>query len=112
MRSRLFALTMWRICDKIGVEIVCGVETMPKKEVLLRKLCQKPYPRDFSIRELNALMGKCDCKKMQGGRGSGVRFKHLLTGKDLAFDLPHPGHELHRYHIMAVMDFLHEIGEL
>ena len=45
---------------------------MSKKEELIDKLCQKPAPSNFSVRELDQLMAKCDCKKRDGGRGSSI----------------------------------------
>lgn len=40
---------------------------MPKKEDLIDKLCRKPLPKNFTTKELDSLMGKCDCEKRQGG---------------------------------------------
>lgn len=62
---------------------------MPKKEVLIKKLCKKPSPRDFTIRELDALMGKCNCTKFSGGRGSGIGYVHEEINRILQFDGPH-----------------------
>ena len=49
---------------------------MSKKEELIDKLCQKPAPSNFSVRELDQLMAKCDCKKRDGGRGSSIAYYH------------------------------------
>ena len=84
---------------------------MSKKETLLRKLFQKSIPRDFTIKELDALMSKCGCEKYSGGRGSGVRYVHIETKRMLTFDLPHPGNELKPYHIKNVRSFLQDVGE-
>lgn len=85
---------------------------MPKKEVLIEKLCRKPSPKNFTKRELDTLMGKCDCEKFQGGRGSGIGFCHTKTQRILQFDEPHPGNELYGYQVRMVIKFLKEIGEI
>ena len=85
---------------------------MPKKKVLLEKLCRKPCPKNFTTRELDILMGKCDCEKFSGGRGSGIGFVHNGTKRVLQFDQPHPGKELYRYQIDKTIQFLKDIGEL
>ena len=51
---------------------------MSKKDDLLKKLCRKPSPKNFTTRELDALMRLCDCEKFSGGRGSGIGFVHNL----------------------------------
>lgn len=40
---------------------------MPKKDDLLEKLMRKAIPRNFTIKELDTLMGQCGCKKAPGG---------------------------------------------
>ena len=57
-------------------------------------------------------MGKCDCKKFQGGRGSGIGFVHSETKRILQFDEPHPGNELYDYQIKKTIQFLKDIGEI
>lgn len=85
---------------------------MPKKKDLLEKLCRKPAPKNFTIRELDLLMGKCGCEKFSGGRGSGIGFVHSATKRVLQFDQPHPGKELYKYQIDKTIQFLKDIGEL
>lgn len=85
---------------------------MPKKSDLLAKLCRKPLPKNFTKRELDALMGKCGCEKFSGGRGSGMGFVHLETKRILQFDEPHPGNELYAYQIKKTIQFLKNIGEI
>ena len=85
---------------------------MPKKKDLLEKLCRKPYPKNFTIRELDLLMGKCNCEKFSGGRGSGIGFVHNETKRVLQFGQPHPGKELYRYQIDKTIQFLKDIDEL
>lgn len=84
---------------------------MPKKKDLIRKLFRIPWPKDFTVRDLDALMSKCNCKKFQGGRGSGIGYRHELTGRKLQFDGPHPGNELYRDQIKRVKNYILEIGE-
>ena len=85
---------------------------MPDKAALIAKLTAKPPPRNFTIRDLNARMSKCNCEKYQGGRGSGIGFRHLPTGRALQFDTPHPGKELYSYQIKAAIQFLSDVDEL
>ena len=85
---------------------------MPKKKDLLEKLCRKPIPKNFTTRELVMLMGKCNCTKFSGGRGSGIGFVHDETKRILQFDQPHPGNELYRYQIEKTIQFLKDIGEI
>ena len=85
---------------------------MPKKSDLLEKLCRKPVPKNFTIKELDLLMGKCGCEKFSGGRGSGIGYVHSKTKRILQFDQPHPGNELYGYQIKKTKQFLKDIGEL
>lgn len=56
---------------------------MPDKQSLIRKLTAKPIPRNFTTRDLDALI-----------------------------DAPHPGKELYIYQVKAVIQFLRTIGEI
>ena len=85
---------------------------MPDKQSLIRKLTAKPIPRNFTTRDLDALMGKCNCQKYAGGRGSGIGYRHEATNRALQFDAPHPGKELYIYQVKAVIQFLRTIGEI
>lgn len=85
---------------------------MPKKEKLLNKLLNKPAPNDFTTRELDTLMNKCNCEKYQGGRGSGIAYIHVNTKRVLQFNQPHPGNELYRYQIKKVIEFLKDVDEI
>ena len=84
---------------------------MPKKKDLIEKLFRKPYPKNFTTRELDILMNKCNCSKFQGGRGSGIGYVHNLTQRSIQFDGPHPGNELYKYQIQKVRQFIEEIDE-
>lgn len=85
---------------------------MSKKEDLIAKLFRKPSPKNFTIRELDILMQKCNCEKFQGGRGSGIGYCHKGEGRILQFDGPHPGNDLYIYQIKKVKDFLIFVGEV
>lgn len=85
---------------------------MVKKENLIKKINTKPYPKNFTVNDLNSLMGKCNCTSFSGGRGSSVGFYHKSSGRILQFDKPHPGKELYKYQIVKTLDFLRDIGEL
>ena len=84
---------------------------MPSKEDLLDKLYRKPYPKNFTTRELDSLMSKCNCIKVQGGRGSGIGYVHKDSKRVVQFDGPHPGKELYRYQIEKIKKFIDDIGE-
>lgn len=85
---------------------------MPSKKDLIRKLTAKPMPHNFTTRDLDALMSKCNCDKFQGGRGSGIGYIHLPTMRSIQFDSPHPGKNLYHYQIKKVIAFLMNIGEI
>jgi len=85
---------------------------VPKKEALIEKLMRKQIPKNFTTKELDALMGKCGCEKYPGGRGSSISYYHKETGRILIFDSPHPGNELYTYQVRKVREFLKEIGEI
>ncbi len=81
---------------------------MPKKKVLLEKLYRKPYPKNFTTKDLDTLMGKCNSTKFQGGRGSGIGYVHNDSKRVLQFDGPHPGNELYKYQIEKIKEFIEE----
>ena len=85
---------------------------MPKKSKVLEKLLSRPAPSDYTVRELDALMKQCGCKRFEGGRGSGIGYYHIETRRILQFDGPHPGSELYRYQVKMVVTFLKEVGEI
>ncbi len=85
---------------------------MPKKNDLIEKISRKPIPKNFTKRELDLLMNKCNCTKFSGGRGSGIGFVHNETKRILQFDEPHPGNELYGYQIKKTIQFLKDIGEI
>ena len=85
---------------------------MPTKEILLEKICRKPAPVNFTVRELDALMKKCGCEKFQGGRDSGIGYFHTASKRILQFDGPYPRKELYRYQIKKVLAFLKDIEEI
>jgi len=91
--------------------ILRGID-MPKKETLMRKLTQKPAPKNFTTSELDALMSQCGCLKYSGGRGSAIGYFHEKSKRKLIFDGPHPGNELYRYQVKKVLEFLSDIGEI
>ena len=84
---------------------------MPKKKDLIDKLYRKTYPKNFTVRELDVLMRKCNCTKFQGGRGSGSGYVHNPTKRIIQFDGPHPGNELYIYQVKKIRKFIDDIGE-
>ena len=85
---------------------------MPTKDALISKLTAKPLPRSFTVKDLDALMSKCNCEKYQGGRGSGIGYRYIPTGRAIQFDTPHSGKELYLYQVKAVIAFLRDVGEI
>lgn len=85
---------------------------MSKKQELIKKLCRRPHPKNFTIRDLDSLMAGCNCTKHTGGRGSGVIYVHEETKRVLLFDVHHPGKELFKYQIEKTIKFLKDIGEI
>lgn len=81
------------------------------REDLIKKLFSTPKPKNFTKKELDQLMKKCNCEKYNGGRGSGLKYFHTPTKRVLAFDGPHPGNELYYYQIYKVRAFLIEVEE-
>ena len=69
-------------------------------------------PKNFTKRELDLLLGKCNCTKFSGGRGSGIGFVHNDTKRILQFDEQHLGNELYGYQIKKTIQYLKEIGEI
>ena len=84
---------------------------MTKKTELMNKLYRSPSPKNFTIRELDQLMSKCNCTKFQGGRGSGIGYVHSTSQRILQFDGPHPGKELYNYQIKKIKEFIQQIDE-
>jgi len=87
------------------------VYQMSKKETLIARLRNRP--RDFTVEELDSLMGKCGCIKSNKGHTSGSRmvYIHSGTGKKLRMHSPHPQKVLKLYMIDDALRFLDEIGE-
>ena len=85
---------------------------MPTKKALVSKLTAKPMPRNFTVKDLDALMAKCNCEKYQGGRGSGIGYRHIPTGRAIQFNAPHPGKKLYLYQVKAVIAFLNDLKEI
>jgi len=109
--SPLTIIHYWVIMQ-LEISCILGGIDVPKKETLIRKLTQKPSPRNFTINELDTLMSQCGCLKYSGGRGSSIAYFHEKSKRKLTFDGPHPGKELYRYQIKKVLDFLADIGEI
>ncbi len=85
---------------------------MSQKDNLIQRLRSKP--KDFTVAELDSLMGKCGCVKNCRGKtsGSAIAYIHDETQRVLKFHTPHPKKELKMYMIDRVIDFLEEVGEI
>ena len=84
---------------------------MPDKTDLLNKLYSEKFPKNFTVRDLDNLMSKCDCTRFNGGRGSSIGYYHHATKRILQFDGPHPQKDLYSYQIQTVNAVLSAIGE-
>lgn len=82
-----------------------------KKQTLLDKLYAPGIPKNFTVRELDSLMKKCNCEALEGGRGSSIKFYHIPTKRILQFDSPHPENTLYTYQIKKTREFLIAVGE-
>ena len=56
-----------------------GALLMSQKDSLVERLLSKP--KDFTIDELESLMGKCCCKKFNRGRTSGSAIAYIHEAK-------------------------------
>lgn len=85
---------------------------MSQKDSLIARLQSKP--KDFTIDELDSLMNRCGCRKINRGKtsGSAIAYVHDKTGRKIKLHSPHPQKELKLYMISLVIDFLSEIGEI
>lgn len=85
---------------------------MSQKDVLIERL--RSRPRNFTIDELDSLMRKCGCKKVNRGKtsGSAIAYIHEKTGRKLLFHSPHPQKELKMYMIDKTIEFLIELNEI
>lgn len=85
---------------------------MSQKDDLVTRL--KSYPVDFTIRELDSLMNKCNCVKGNRGKSSGSAIEYIHSPSKRAFTChsPHPQKELKRYVLKNVILFLQELGEI
>lgn len=115
--NKSFASTLTTVSEKcynnLRLRNSCkgGGALLDKKEKLLTKLFSNGIPRNFTVRELETLMGKCNCKIFSGGRGSSIGFFHEPTGRTLQFDSPHPEKNLYPYQIKKVKKFLKDVCE-
>lgn len=69
-------------------------------------------PKDFSVDELETLMGHCDCEKSTRGKASGsaIAYIHKPTQKALYMHTPHPTKIFKQYQIKEIISFLESIG--
>lgn len=100
------------MCNYIIVTHSKGKIEVGRKEKLIQKLFNKPFPKNFTKQDLDSLLSKCNCKKYSGGRGSSIAYYHVGTSRILQFDEPHPGNELKIYQVKATRKFLEDIGEV
>ena len=85
---------------------------MSQKDTLINRL--KSRPKDFTIEELDSLMRKCGCTRVNRGKtsGSAIAYIHDKTGGKIKIHSPHPKKELKRYQIDLAIEFLESAGEI
>lgn len=85
---------------------------MSQKDDLISRL--KSYPKDFEIRELDSLMGKCNCQKGNRGNtsGSAIEYSHIPTCRTFNCHSPHPEKVLKKYILKEAVKFLEDVGEI
>lgn len=85
---------------------------MSKVEKLKQRLARRP--KDFSFRELCALLKACGYELESGGKtgGSRRRFYNEKTEKVIMMHEPHPGGILKAYQVDDVLKLLKEEGQL
>ena len=80
--------------------------------MLVERLLSRP--KDFTLQELDRLMGQCNCEKDNRGKtsGSAINYCHLPTKRVLSCHRPHPGSIIKPYLIKKVITFLREVNEI
>ena len=82
---------------------------MGQKEKLIARL--RTRPRDFTLEEMERLLGYLGFERDSKGKTSGsrVRFVHQ-SGAKLMIHLPHPGNQLRVYQVKALLEMLEKEG--
>lgn len=83
-------------------------------DALLDKLCRKPTPADFKFSDVRRIMSHFGYSMSNKGATSGsrVRFYSQETEGSLMLHKPHPGDQMPRAAVDAVVDFLKEYGHI
>ena len=81
---------------------------------MLDKLCRKPTPADFKFSDVRRIMAHFGYSMSNKGATSGsrVRFYNPETGGALMLHKPHPGDQMPKAAVDAVVDFLKEYGHI
>ena len=82
---------------------------MGQKEKLIARL--RTRPRDFTLEEMERLLGYLGFERDNKGKTSGsrVRFVHQ-SGAKLTIHLSHPGNQLRVYQVKALLEMLEKEG--
>jgi hypothetical protein len=82
---------------------------MGQKEKLIARL--RTRPRDFTLEEMERLLGYLGFERDNKGKTSGsrVRFVHQ-SGAKLMIHLPHLGNQLRVYQVKALLEMLEKEG--
>lgn len=85
---------------------------MSQRDALIERLLSKP--KDFTLQELDRLMGQCHCEKDSRGRtsGSAINYCHVPTKRVFSCHRPHPGSIIKPYLVKEIIQFLREIDEI
>ena len=83
---------------------------MSRKEKLIRRLLSNP--KDFTIEEMDALMGYMGYIKKNKGKTSGSRVSYEKEGKKIYMHKPHPANVIKRCYLKEIIKRLEEEGLL
>lgn len=87
---------------------------MSRIESLIEKLCSKPTPADFRYADLKKIMAYFGYMESNKGATSGsrIKFYHPDTKAAVMLHKPHPGDEMVKASVEAVVLFLKEHGHI
>lgn len=87
---------------------------MGRIDTILKRLCAKPTPADFTFSELRRVMSHFGYIESNKGATSGsrVKFYHPITKAVILLHKPHPGDEMSKAAVDSVTQFLREHGHI
>ena len=87
---------------------------MGQIDTLLDRLCKKPTPSDFRFSDVRKIMAHFGYLESNKGATSGsrVKFYHPETKAVMLLHKPHPGDQMVKSAVDAVVNFLKEHGHI